>query len=124
MTKSKVPAAAWEVVRDAAGRIRELEAAAARALHDDNDAPGHRKRMTEKCLVLEGLPEEVEEALAGDDAAGAAALLAGLEDFARRAGMALQLESIFFMGALLYPDDYQDGEPNDLERFLERFAAV
>ena len=52
------------------------------------------------------------------------ALLAGLEDFARRAGMALQLESIFFMGALLYPDDYEAGDPNDLERFLERFVAV
>jgi len=124
MTKSKVPAAAWEVVRDSAGRIRELEASAAKALHENGDAPGHRKLMTEKCLVLESLPEAVEEALAGDDAAGAAALLAGLEDFARRAGMALQLESIFFMGALLYPDDYADGDPNDLERFLERFAAA
>ena len=124
MTKNKVPAAAWEVVRDGAERIRELEASATKALHENGDAPGHRKLMTEKCLVLEALPEAVEEALAGDDAAGAAALLAGLEDFARRAGMALQLESIFFMGALLYPDDYQDGDPNDLERFLERFAAV
>ena len=124
MTKSKVPAAAWEVVRDAAGRIRELEASAAKALHENGDATGHRKLMTEKCLVLESLPEAAEEALAGDDAAGAAALLAGLEDFARRAGMALQLESIFFMGALLYPDDYADGDPNDLERFLERFAAA
>ncbi|MYL84722.1 hypothetical protein GTA51_16535 [Desulfovibrio aerotolerans] len=124
MTKSKVPAAAWEVVRDGAGRIRELEAAASRVLHENGDAPGHRKLMTEKCLVLEALPEAVEEALAGDESAGAAALLAGLEDFARRAGMALQLESIFFMGALLYPDDYEAGDPNDLERFLERFAAA
>ena len=46
------------------------------------------------------------------------------EDFARRAGMALSLESIFFMGALLYPEDYQDGDRNDLERFLDRFEAA
>jgi len=124
MTKRKVPVAAWEVVRDAAGRIRELEAEAARLLHEEGDQAGHRKLMTEKCLVLEALPEEAEEALVGSAAEGADALLAGLEDFARRAGMALQLESIFFMGALLYPDDYQDGDPNDLERFLERFAAA
>jgi len=124
MTKRKVPAAAWEVVRDAAGRIRELEATAARLLHEAGDPAGHRKLMTEKCLVLESLPEAAEEALAGSEAEGVAAFVAGLEDFARRAGMALQLESIFFMGALLYPDDYQDGVPNDLERFLERFIAA
>lgn len=124
MTKRKVPAAAWEVVRDAAGRIRELEASATRLLHEAGDAPGHRKLMIEKCLLLEALPDEADEALAGSDAEGAAEFVAGLESFARRAGMALQLESIFFMMALLYPDDYQDGEPNDLERFLERFVAV
>lgn len=124
MTKGTIPVAAWETVRDAAGRIRELEAAANRTLHEANDTAGHRRLLTEKCLLLESLPEETEEALAGSEAPGAAAFAAGLEDFARRAGLALQLESIFFMGALLYPDDYQDGEPNDLERFLDRFAAA
>ncbi|MHC1790066.1 hypothetical protein [Solidesulfovibrio sp.] len=124
MTKRMISAAAWETVRDAAGRIRELEAAAHRTLHEASDTAGHRRLLTEKCLLLESLPEAAEAALAGSDAAGGAAFVAGLEDFARRAGLALQLESIFFMGALLYPDDYQDGAPNDLERFLDRFAAA
>jgi hypothetical protein len=124
MTKRTVPETAFAVVRDAAGRIRELEAAAGRLLHEAGDTVGHRRLLTEKCLLLVSLPEEVDEALADSDAGGTAAFASGLEDFARRAGLALQLESIFFMGALLYPDDYQDGDPNDLERFLERFAAA
>lgn len=124
MTKQSVPAAAFTVVRDAAGRIRELEAKAGRLLHESGDTAGHRRLLTEKCLLLEALPDDVDAGLDGSDTPDAAAFAAGLEDFARRAGLALQLESIFFMGALLYPDDYQDGEPNDLERFLERFTAA
>ncbi|WP_300163552.1 hypothetical protein [Solidesulfovibrio sp.] len=124
MAKSKVPAEAYDLVADAAREVRRLEAEASRALHEDGDAAAHRARLTEKCLALEALPEEASQALTDSDADGAAAFVAGLEDFARRAGMALSLESIFFMGALLYPEDYQDGEPNDLERFLDRFEAA
>lgn len=119
----KVPGAALAVAREAARRIRALEAAALAALHDGNDTAAHRAGMTEKCLVLEALPGEVEAQLPDPATPDTTAFAAGLEDFAKRAGMALSLESIFFMGALLYPDDYQDGELNDLERFLDRFEA-
>lgn len=124
MDKRRVPQAALEGVRRTAATIRRLEAEASRALHVDGDKTAHREKLTTKCLLLEALPEETAGALAGSDAAGVTAFAAGLEDFARRAGMALSLESIFFMGALLYPDAYQDGEPNDLERFLDRFEAA
>lgn len=124
MGKGKVPKAAWDKVRDAARRIRDLEAAASRALEDAGDTAAHRAGLTQKCLALEALPGEVAASMAGTTTDGAAAFAAGLEDFARRAGMALSLESIFFMGALLYPEDYRDGDANDLERFLDRFEAV
>jgi hypothetical protein len=26
---------------------------------------------------------------------------------------------VFYMSALLYPDDYREGEPNDLETFVD-----
>jgi hypothetical protein len=122
MASYRVPAAALELAREAARRVRALEAAALEALHGKGDTAAHRAGLTEKCLVLEALPEEA-GALLPESTPDTAAFAAGLEDFARRAGMALSLESIFFMGALLYPDDYQDGEPNDLERFLDRFEA-
>ncbi len=124
MDKRRVPLAALEGVRRTAATIRRLEAEASRALHEAGDTAAHREKLTAKCLLLEALPEETAGALAGSDADGVTAFAAGLEDFARRAGMALSLESIFFMGALLYPDDYQDGDPNDLERFLDRFEAA
>jgi len=124
MAKRRIPKAALDLALDAARRVRELEASASRALHDSGDTAAHRADLTRKCLVLEALPEEAADLAGGEDAEGAAAFVAGLEDFARRAGMALSLESIFFMGALLYPEDYQDGDPNDLERFLGRFEAA
>lgn len=123
MGKSRVPKAALEVAQNAARQVRALEAAALAALHGSNDVAAHRAKMSEKCVVLTSLPEEVEAYLPETPTPETEAFLAGLEDFARRAGMALSLESIFFMSALLYPDDYQDGDPNDLERFLERFEA-
>ena len=124
MTKRKAPAAALSVVREAAGRIREIEAEAGRLLNEAGDKAGYIRLMTEKCLVLEGLPDEADEALEGRAADGSTALLSGLEDFARRAALALQLESPFFMSALLYPEDDRDGDLNDLERFIDRFEAA
>ncbi len=124
MEKRKAPRAALELVAQAAQRIRELEAEALRALHESGDVEAHRLGMTEKCLVLEALPEEAGPLLAESGTPDAAAFAKGLENFAHRAGVALSLESIFFMSALLYPEDYQEGEPNDLERFLDRFEPA
>lgn len=124
MGKGKVPRAAWELVRDAARGIRGREAEALRALEEAGDTDAHRMALTQKCLALQALPGDAVALLGGDATGDAAVFVAELEDFARRAGMALSLESIFFMGALLYPEDYRDGEPNDLERFLDRFEAV
>lgn len=45
---------------------------------------------------------------------------AGLTSFERRAAQAYELSSIFYMSALLYPDDYKEGERNDLELFIDR----
>lgn len=124
MSKPKVPQAALELVGRAAQVIRQLEGEATAALHTNGDTAAHRAKLMEKCLILEGLPEQTAPVLGGSEADGVVAFEAGLEDFAHRAGMALSLESIFFMGALLYPEDYEDGAPNDLERFLDRFEAV
>jgi hypothetical protein len=41
-----------------------------------------------------------------------------LRRFSESAQTALSLDSVFFMSALLYPDDHQPGQPNNLEIFL------
>ena len=38
--------------------------------------------------------------------------------FSFSAGKALDLNSVFYMSALLYPEDYADGDTNDLENFI------
>jgi len=120
MAAYKVPEAALAVAREAAQRIRALEAEALAALHEKNDPAAHRAGMTKKCLVLEALPEEAEARLPDPATPDTAAFAAGWRISPSGPACALSLESIFFMGALLYPDDYQDGQPNDLERFLDR----
>jgi hypothetical protein len=64
--------------------------------------------------------EEILQQLAED---AARAIQEGLRRFARSAGTALSLNSVFYMSALLYPEDYCEGEPNDLEAFLEELRA-
>lgn len=123
MTQEMVPAAALEAGRQAARRIRRLEAEAGEALHGRGDVAGHRALMVEKCEALVDLPEAVEPLLAKTDSPAAREYLDGLADFARRAGQALDLGSIFYMTALLYPEEYAEGDKNDLEEFLDEFAA-
>ena len=110
---------ALDMAREAAQTIRQLEAAAMEAL-GRGDTALHRENMMEKCDILHDLPEKADPYLDGSDDL-TCKLRKGLCNFSRKAGQALDLESIFYMSALLYPEDYQDGEVNDLERFLGEF---
>ncbi|MBI9079897.1 MAG: hypothetical protein JEY79_09175 [Pseudodesulfovibrio sp.] len=42
-----------------------------------------------------------------------------LEQFSMSASAALRIGSVFFMTALLYPEDHKPGEPNDLEVLIQ-----
>lgn len=46
-----------------------------------------------------------------------------LEQFSMSASTALRIGSVFFMTALLYPEDHAPGEPNDLDRFIVELKA-
>ena len=111
---------ALAMARQTAQTLRAAERDALDALHNQSDAATHRSKMIEKCELLAGLADKTAPLLQHGNHT-AKELLAGLNDFARRANTALDLESIFFMTALLYPEDYHDGDPNDLERFLAKF---
>lgn len=124
MSDDRIPGPAFDAARQAAERVRELEARAGEALHAKGDAAGHRELMIEKCQTLADLPEIVEPLLGKSPGPAAEEFLAGLAEFARRAGQALDLGSIFYMSALLYPEEYAQGDPNDLERFVDGFRAA
>jgi hypothetical protein len=75
--------------------------------------------LEKKAKLLAGLAENawvLVERLSNVEADGVARRL---EQFSMSASTALRLGSVFFMTALLYPEDHQPGEPNDLDAYIE-----
>lgn len=102
---------------DKARQVKAIEAEAEAVIHGKGDQAGYQAKMREKAELL--------SALAKDAAKLVKALKPGLADaaderlsgFSQNAAMALQVGSVFFMSALLYPDEHTPGEPNNLELF-------
>jgi hypothetical protein len=88
-----------------------------------NNIQGYRDEMRRKAELLAGLPKASIPFVGGLPKDSAQAIQEGLWRFARSAGNALSLDSVFYMSALLYPEDHREGEPNDLEIFLEELRA-
>jgi hypothetical protein len=105
--------AAW--LEERCGFLHTLEAEAERALQECKDTDTYRALMRRKALLLQTLPAEAENMAASlpDDVAEFA--MRRLEGFAGNASRALGIGSVFYMYALLYPDDHIKGEPNDLD---------
>ena len=112
------------MLRTAGEHIRDIEKRASATLHDQGDETGYRRLMREKCDILMGLPAAGQALLAGATGAACDELRAELASFAARAGQAVKIGSVFYMAALLYPDDYKPGDPNDLEETVARFAEL
>lgn len=111
---------AKEALTAKAKMIRDLEAEAKRKLHEEGDQEAYDRLFREKAQTihsllyevqddLEGLPEEVQDKIEST-----------LESMGIRASQALEVDSPFFMAMLLYPDDYTEGEENELEQLITR----
>jgi hypothetical protein len=98
--------------------IRIIEGTAYTSLHEERDEGSYRDKMREKAEVLRELPEAMAPFMDEMEQRERDAIEARLAAFARSAGTALKLGSVFYMSALLYPEDYTEGEPNDLERWI------
>lgn len=109
-------------LRQAAQRIRQSEAEA-RAAMDQGDEARYRELYAEKADILLDLPELFAPHMAELPDDLALRVSEEVEGFAHRAGQARRLNSIFYMYALLYPADYKEGDPNDLERFIAGIEA-
>ncbi len=122
MTKMYAEAADW--LDRIALRIKEIEKCASSALYELNDEQEYRRLMKEKALLLASLSEEgrgFAEAVGG---LHGEEILSRLDRFSASASKALEIGSVFFMSALLYPEEYTEGEPNDLERFAQRVRSM
>lgn len=76
--------------------------------------------MCEKAELLIALSDEAKPLLASLPGEARFNLALALERFSGSARNAIQLNSVFYMSALLYPDDHKKGEPDNLQLFIER----
>ena len=118
--KARAALAAW--LRERSAAVKACEQQAKAALYGGDNEPAYRERMRQKALLL---------AAAAEDAAPLLNALSGpekdmvqerLEDFSRNAATSLRLDSVFYMSALLYPDDHREGEPDNLEKLIAALA--
>lgn len=104
--------------------LHTLERKAERAIREEKDTEKYRALMREKAVFLQGLAEEAEQYLDDLPEGDADAVAERLERFSANASRALALDSVFYMYALLYPDDHQKGQPNDLDKLAAEVAAM
>ncbi len=120
MTPRENTSNAVSALQSAAETIRRIEGEAREALFTRDDPETHREKLQEKTMLLMELTEMVAPFCDGMAKDARAEFETGLNSFAMRAAQALELSSIFYMAALLYPDDYKEGDRNDLELFIDR----
>lgn len=109
---------------DKARRIRTIEQHANEVLHDHNDQAGYRELLVQKAELLQNLPDDAEHYVAALPDAVARTVQERLERFALSASSALRIGSIFYMSALLYPEDHKQGDKNDLERYVDEVRDI
>ena len=107
------------VLENLAGKIGRLEADAHVALYEKQDEAAYRLKLEEKTELLIALPATVANMLSGlKNTEVRAFVQERIEKFGASASNAKKISSIFYMSALLYPEDYQEGEENDFENFI------
>lgn len=103
--------------------LRHLEAEAKSTLLQNGDEERYRQLMQQKALFLSALIDEAAELLQALPADKRQRVNDRFGSFHRNAENALGLNSVFYMSALLYPDDHKEGAPNDLELFAKEVAG-
>lgn len=96
--------------------LRVTETEAIESLDEDN-ADKYNQGMRKKAELLASLSEAVMPMLEGVDEKIASHVRAELGYFNSSAVRALELDSVFFMSALLYPDNHRPGDPNNFDLF-------
>lgn len=104
-----------------AAAVRDIEREAEQALHRNEDQDAYRDLMRRKAQLLASLPDRARDLLPQFEGQERDAIEDRLSRFASGASNALRIDSVFYMSALLYPENHTAGQPNDLEAFA---AAV
>ncbi len=75
--------------------------------------------LCQKANILRTIPDDPQIQIDHLDERTQKYIIDKLGGFSHGATKALSLDSIFYMSALLYPEDYQPGDKNDLENFIQ-----
>lgn len=105
------------ILTSTADEVSRREATAKALLHENYDRQGYHDQLRQKAMVLSELAEKVG---ACDDLPPQLKTLVQerIGSVSFEADRALRLDSVFYMAVLLYPEDYQEGDPNELENFI------
>lgn len=109
----------WLRTRHAGIMALEKEAL---ALLKAGDTAGYNARMRAKAESLCALAKDAAPELAALPENLREPILNGLMRFSQSAATSLKIGSVFYMSALLYPDDHKAGEPDNLALFIDRLA--
>lgn len=104
-------------LREQVQRISELETTAQNRLHDGDEA-AYRDGMKARAELLANIAANAAPHLDCLPPEIRPMVEHRLDMFAQSARRGLDIGSVFYMSALLYPDDHQPGQPNNLERWL------
>jgi hypothetical protein len=107
-----------------AKQIEQLEILAAKLVQDPQSVQRYRAVLEEKARLLAGLAQlalPITKKMPSEDATE---LQQMLNKFSQSAATSLRIGSPFYMSALLYPQDHQQGQPNDLELFIEQLQQM
>lgn len=105
-------------LREAAAEIRRLETIAHTLLYENGDQQAYHNQLRQKAIVLSELAEKV--LLPDTPPQINTQIQERVGSFSFEADRALKLDSVFYMAVLLYPEDYQEGMPNELENLIDQ----
>ena len=102
---------------DTAAEVRRLEKIAHALLYENDDQQGYHDQLRHKAIALSELAEKV--SLSATLPPHLNTLIQErVGSISFEADRALRLDSVFYMSVLLYPEEYQEGTPNELENFI------
>lgn len=104
--------------------IRKLEKEAHDTLYINKDKSAYSQKLKEKANLLVELPDIIGRMADNIPTSHQSLLIDQLGGMSFSAEKSLELDSIFYMAALLYPENYQDGDKNDLENLLEQLVNM
>lgn len=102
--------------------LKSCEQLALMALNFDNNKQAYQALMQERAEQIAALRDEAAPLLESLPQEKRNTAEEALDRFSTGAENALRLESVFYMSALLYPDDHKQGEPDNMECLISQLS--